>query len=722
MRGFKINDNIYRYQIGNPFDTEVIIEKGNVEIDRKIPYFNVETTTTATEEITLKLKMEKEDIIYGLGENVRGINKRGYIYESFCSDDPNHAPDKKSLYGAHNFFMLDRKSKENFGVYIDYPGKVIFDMGFTNKDEIKITITGKDTDIYIIEGNTLRNINKNFLKLIGKAYVPPKWAFGYLQSRWSYPTGEAVEKIADEFIKRNIPCDGICLDLDYMEDFKDFSLSDERFPNFKELTSRLKEKGIKIIPIIDAGVKIEENYDIYEEGIKNNYFTQNKEGQPFVGAVWPGKVHFPDFLNKDARLWFGKKYKCLLDAGVEGFWNDMNEPAIFYSEEGIEKAFKKIDELKNKELNIYGYFDLKDAINNISNSVDDYKAMYHNTKEGIKNHYDIHNLYGMNMTKSAAEGFNYLEPNKRFLLFSRASAIGAHRYGGIWTGDNSSWWEHLILNMKMLPSINMCGFIYSGADTCGFGSNIDPELAVRWNQLSIFAPLYRNHAAIGTRNQEPFAFDHETENILRNTINFRYAMIPYLYSEYMKAVNNSDTLISPLAFEYEDNHVSQVEDQLLIGDSIMIAPVYEANKRGRYVYLPEDMLLWKVKNSNEISLEKIEAGHNYIKTEIDEFNLFIRKNKIFVLGNPAQSIEKLDNSRVKVISYLKDKAQYTLYDDDGITKDFEKGKYNTIEIELTLIDGKHKIDIKNNGNKNIKEIEFIIITEEGLNINEVIQC
>ena len=170
--------------------------------------------------------------------------------------------------------------------------------------------------------------------------------------------------------------------------------------------------------------------------------------------------------------------------GIEGFWNDMNEPAIFYSEEGIGNAYREIDELRTKELNINSFFQLKDAVNNISNNINDYRSIYHKTEKGILNHYDVHNIYGYNMTKAASEGFDTIDENKRFLLFSRASYIGAHRYGGIWTGDNSSWWEHIVLNMKMMPSLNMCGFLYSGADTCGFGSNIDPELAVRWNQLS----------------------------------------------------------------------------------------------------------------------------------------------------------------------------------------------------------------------------------------------
>lgn len=712
MKSYIVNKNVVRYEFGKPIETYSVIEKGVIESDIEFKYFQL----NLGEEIKLKYNMAKQDIVYGLGENIRGINKRGWIYESFCTDDPNHAPDKKSLYGAHNFFIVDGEKK--FGVYIDFPSKIIYDVGYEKKDRLEVTIEGKNAEIYIINGETVKEIAQNFLKIIGKGYVPPKWAFGYIQSRWSYPTEEAVESLANEFIERDIPCDGICLDLDYMDNYKDFSLSNERFPNFEEVTRKLKSKGVKIIPIIDAGVKIEDGYDIYEEGIEKDYFVTDKDGKPFVAAVWPGKVHFPDFLNKDARKWFGKKYKCLIDKGIEGFWNDMNEPAIFYSENGINDAYRNIDELRTKELNIDSFFKFKDVVLGLSNSMNDYKGFYHKTEDGIVNHYDIHNLYGFNMTKAAAEGFEEIDSNKRFLLFSRSSFIGAHRYGGIWTGDNCSWWEHLILNMKMLPSINMCGFIYSGADTCGFGSNVDSELAIRWNQLSIFAPLYRNHSSMGTRNQEPFAFDEYTEKTIKNIIKFRYAMIPYLYSEYMKAINSSDMLIKPLSFEYDDEFVSQIEDQLLVGDSIMIAPVYEQNKRGRYVYLPEDMLLWKVKKYTSKDFDVINKGHNYINLDLNEFALFIRKNRMFVYGEPAQNTELLNNETLNVLAFVADRAEYDLYDDDGISKEYLLGEHSNLNITITLEEDNHTIVVKNSGNNKVKELLVTIITAEGKIITE----
>lgn len=714
MRKYYITEKISRYEIGNPIETEAVINKGDKNYPGDFKYFNIEIGN----EINLNYKMNKDDKVYGLGQNMRGINKRGYIYESFCSDDPCHTPEKKSLYGAHNFFIIE--GSNTFGMFIDFPSKVTFDVGYNVRSNFHINIEGTDTNIYIIEGESLKEIVHEFLKIIGKSYVPPKWAFGYIQSRWGYKTGNEVEEIANKFIEKGIPLDGICLDLDYMDDYKDFSLSEERFSDFSSLNKRLKENGIKIIPIIDAGVKIEEGYDIYEEGIRGNYFAVDKNNNPFVAAVWPGKVHFPDFLNKDARLWFGRKYKGLIDNGVEGFWNDMNEPAIFYSEGGIEEAYRNIDELKKLELNVDSFFKLMDTVNNLKNNVNDYKSFYHKTENGLVNHYDVHNIYGYNMTKAASEGFDTIDENKRFLLFSRASYIGAHRYGGIWTGDNSSWWEHIVLNMKMMPSLNMCGFLYSGADTCGFGSNIDPELAIRWNQLSIFTPLYRNHSALGTKDQEPFAFDLEVEKIIKNTIRFRYAIIPYLYSEFMKAVNNSDMFIKQLGIEYEDKLSKEVEDQLLIGDSIMIAPIYEPNKRGRYVYIPEDMLLWKVKDHTSKDFEIIKKGHNYIDIDINEFSVFIRKNKMLVLGEPAQSTKDINSETLNIIAFVENEAEYTLYDDDGISNDYKKGINSSIDITISVDRDKHNINAVNKGNLEVKRLNVTIITGEGKIISDVV--
>lgn len=697
--------SIKRFIFGNPIDCHSVVKEIDIEGISNLKEGKLENNS-------LKINLEDNDIVYGLGENVRGINKRGWIFESYCSDDPNHAQDKRSLYGSHNFILIS--GKENLGIYIDSPSRVIFDIGYSELNELKITVVDNNYNLYTINGNSENEITKSFRELIGQSYVPPKWAFGYQQSRWSYKDENEVRELAKTFRNKNIPIDCIYLDIDYMERFKNFTLNNESFPNFEKLVSDMKKDGIKLIPIIDAGCKIEKGYDIYEEGIEKGYYCKDEEGKPFVAAVWPGQVHFPDFLDKDVRLWFGSKYKFLVNKGIEGFWNDMNEPAIFYSDQGLKKAYEKIEESKGKNLDVYSFFDLKDTILNLSNSQNDYNSFYHNVDGKQIKHNDIHNLYGYNMTKSAAEGLEKIDDNKRFLLFSRASAIGAHRYAGIWTGDNTSLWEHLEMNVKMMPSLNMCGYMYTGADTGGFGGNCTGDLLTRWMQFSIFTPLLRNHSAMGTRNQEPFAYDLRTENSVKELIDLRYALVPYIYSEFMKATLNNEMMFNPLGFKYKDEVSRNVEDQLLMGDSLMLTPIYKQNAKGRYAYLPEEMLMVKVKSLENMEFKVMSKGHHYIEASLDTLILFINKDKLLPLGSSGKNIEELDNEKMDIIAFVDKKATYTLYDDDGISNNYKSGKCNNLTIEITR-DLEDDINIKTivEGEIKVKELEIIVILKNG---------
>ncbi|GMQ58206.1 glycoside hydrolase family 31 protein [Vallitalea sediminicola] len=661
---------IKRFIYGNPFDTEAVIKELPIEND-KPKYGKLELT----EGFTYTYDM-KDDIVFGLGENIRGINKRGYRYVSNCSDDAFHTEDKSSLYGAHNFIIIF--GEKTFGLFFDTPQKIVFDIGYTKQNELKITAPEIDINLYYIEGNNLNDIVKEFRQLIGRSYIPPYWAFGYQQSRWGYRNEEDVRKVFNEYRKNEIPLDSIYLDIDYMKDYKDFTIDKDRFPDFENLVSDMKKEGIRLVPIIDAAVKIEDGYNVYEEGVANNYFCKRKDGTDFVAGVWPGRTHFPDFLNKDARKWFGDQYKLLLDQGIEGFWNDMNEPAIFYSDEGLNEAFTKIEEYKEDNLDVNSYFEFQNLVKGLLNNPEDYKRFYHNIDGEMICHDKLHNLYGYNMTRAAGEAFDRLVPNKRILMFSRSSYIGMHRYGGIWTGDNNSWWSHLLLNIKMMPSLNMCGFLYSGADIGGFGCNTTRDLVLRWLAFGIFTPLMRNHSC-SIREQECYQFEG-TEDF-KNIIDFRYRLIPYIYSEYMKAVLHDEMYFRPLAFDYPtDSFAIHVEDQLMVGDGIMVTPVYEQNAVGRYVYLPEEMLKIKVKDG-KLTEEILQKGHHYIDVTLDELVFFIKKNHIIPICEPALNTEKLDTNNLTLIGYVEDSAVYELYHDDGMSKDYDISD-NMISIKV----------------------------------------
>lgn len=662
---------VKKYTYGKPFETYAVVCRENIvdadESEKDLfckkdmvaalePYGGVTWDRPEEDEaggysmgaMQYRHRMSPLDIVYGLGENVRGINKRGWVYESKCSDDPNHTESKRSLYGAHNFIIAadGDEPEASRGIFIDYPGRVMFDIGYLDKNELVITVCNESFAAYVItpeKGDSpLYSIVRQFRHIIGKSYIPPRWAFGYQQCRWSYMSADEVAEVVDNYRKRNIPIDAVYLDIDYMERYKDFTVNKDTFPDFSEFVKSMQKKHIHLVPIIDAGVKIEEGYETYEEGKKNGYFCKEADGEDFVAGVWPGRVHFPDVLNAEARKWFGHGYKVLLDEGIDGFWNDMNEPAIFYSEKHLKEVFEKIDDYKEKNLDIQSFFDFKDIVEGVSNNLGDYERFYHRATqpegEVTVRHDHVHNLFGYNMTRAASESFKELAPDKDILMFSRASYIGMHRYGGIWTGDNHSWWSHILLCLRMLPSLNMCGFMYVGSDIGGFNDNATEELLMRWMGLGIFVPLMRNHAAAGTRYQELYRFT-DTESF-GNLVRIRYALIPYLWDAYKRAVEEDTLMYRPLGFEHpEDRVAAATEDQLYVGEDIMICPVYTQNAVGRYVYLPEPMLMVRMKSDTEYETEKYEAGHYFVEIPAEELVFFVRDGHKIPLYKSAEYAE-----------------------------------------------------------------------------------
>lgn len=631
-------------------------------------------------ENVLVYEMTEDDIVYGLGENVRGINKRGWEYVSNCTDEPHHHEDTRSLYGAHNFLIVEGKNHPVFGIFVDTPDKIRFDIGYTKHSRLEITIEGDGYELYVLDGDTPDQAIREFREIIGRPFLPPKWAFGCGQSRWSYRTADEVREVARKYRENHIPLDSIYLDIDYMERYKDFTIDRTSFPDFEELVQEMKEQNIHLVPIIDGGVKIEKGYNTYEEGVANNYFCKDENGEDFVIGVWPGRCHFPDMLNDDARRWFGRKYQFLLDKGIDGFWNDMNEPAIFYSERRLNMVFDKIEEYKTMNLDVKTFFEFKDLVAGLEKNPEDYRSFYHNYKGQRIRHDRVHNLFGYYMTRSAGEAFEELEPDRRILMYSRSSYIGMHRYGGIWMGDNKSWWSHILMNLKMLPSLNMCGFLYTGADLGGFGCDTTEDLLLRWLALGIFTPLMRNHSADGTRRQEPYIFDEAKD--FAGIIGLRYRLLPYLYSEFMKAALRGKMYARPLGFVWTDDEIARhTEDQLMIGESIMIAPVYEQNAIGRNVYLPEKMKMVRFDGTQIAETAVLSTGHHFIRVALNEIVIFIRKGHILPLAAGGENVTEVDWNDLELVHFAEPGDFYELYDDDGTSRQVELEK-NLSRIEI----------------------------------------
>lgn len=661
---------VNKYVFGSPFETEAVTaELAAVAYAGQELYSGISVKVSPEDGFALGCHMDDADVVYGLGEANRGINKRGYRYVSDCTDDPHHTEEKVSLYGAHNFIIIS--GKRHVGLFFDYPSNISFDVGYTRQDLLTVSCARADLYLYVITGDSACDVTGQFRRIIGKSYIAPKYAFGFGQSRWGYKTAADVEAVVRGYRENQIPLDMVYMDIDYMQDYKDFTVNSERFPDFAQFVQKMKEQGIHLIPIIDAGVKIEQGYDIYEEGVEKGYFCKREDGSDFVAAVWPGWTHFPDVLNPDARAWFGGKYKILTDLGIDGFWNDMNEPAIFYSEEGIRALNKAIADYVDTSCGGAGTdtgedimnnanavpWEVRNCIDHLQNSPEDYRRFYHNVNGKKIRHDLVHNLYGFNMTRAAGEALQRIAPDRKMLLFSRSSYIGMHRYGGIWTGDNQSWWSHILLNLKMMPSLNMCGFLYTGADLGGFGSDTTRDLLLRWLALGVFTPLMRNHTALGTREQECYQFER-TEDF-RHVISVRYRLIPYLYSEYLKAAERDGMYFRPLGFDYpDDRRAVETEDQLMLGNEVMIAPVYTQNVSGRTVYLPEEMKFVKFMPDGSIHEEILGKGTHYVGVALNEVPLFIRKGRCIPVVDAAQRVEAIDMSTVKYLGY--DGAEYEI--------------------------------------------------------------
>ena len=627
---------------GTPIDTEAIVIP--VECAALSPSIR---TFSKNKLRYFMQKLEAGDRVYGLGEHIGHLNRRGKTYISYNCDNPGQNADTVSVYSSHNFLVIDGTAP--LGIFADASSRVIFDVGDSQPDELIIT-SPEDVILYQISGENVMDILHQFLSAIGRPYIPPRWAFGYGQSRWGYPTSDHIREVARKHEENQFPLDYICLDLLHMEDHMNFTINQKTYPDFKEMTAWLKERNIHAVPIVDAGVKEKPGYSLYDSGKKQDAFCKDAEGQPFTGYVWTGKTHFPDFFRSDVREWFGKQYQFYTDMGIDGFWNDMNEPSIFFTKKSVLSL--RADRLPGEDDRFQKGVRLRD-----------YKSFYHTIGSETVVHHDVHNLYGSLMTRSSAEQLDKLLPD-RYLLFSRSSYIGAHRYGGIWTGDNRSKWEDLNILVRQIPSLHMCGFLFCGSDIGGFIGNANRELLLRWLEFSVFTPLMRNHTARFTRNQECYRYPGADD--FRNVLTLRYRLLPYLYSEFVKAALRAAPMIRPLVFDYpDDSKAADVEDQLLVGDSIMISPILQKGTSRREVYLPEPMLEVSCQKGKIKTARRTEGSHE-IRSVPGQVIFFVRSGKLLPLARPCLNTTQLD---IDSLQFLGDGTTYELYWDDGLSRE-----------------------------------------------------
>ncbi|MGB9796922.1 TIM-barrel domain-containing protein [Fervidobacterium gondwanense] len=650
--------------------------------------------------LVLKRKHIMDGYFFGFGDKVGPMDRKGRKYIFWNTDNFTHHPTSDPLYKSFPFFIFVSKDlKKMYGCFTDYPGYMEIDLNSKNDGILTFKVLGEGFNQYIIEGKSIHEIVKEYLELTGDNIAFPIWAFGYQQSRWSYFNENEVFDIAKNFREKKIPCDVIYLDIDYMEKYKVFTWSKENFPNYKNMLEKLHKDGFKVVSILDPGVKVEKDYFAFEEG-KDKYFLKGKDRKDLEGAVWPGRVRFPDFRNAEVRRWWAKNAKKYLDDGIDGFWNDMNEIAIFATEGDLEEARERLRNAKLEDgINLAGTLGSIGEIGRRGHG-DDIVHL-----DGIE-HWKVKNTYGFNMQRATSEMLQ--QENRRPFLITRSAYSGIQRYGGVWTGDNHSWWEHILQETVRLNSLSLCGVFYSGCDVGGFGGDVNAELLIRFMQLGLFTPMFRNHSAIGTARQEPWQFGPEVEELLKNVIRWRYKLLPYIYTQYMLGILNRKPLIRPMFLDYAREEAFNLEDQFIFGDSIIVAPIYRPNTQKRLVWLPKKAI--NIFNGN---VHK--AGWNIVETPIEHIPAFQIVNTAVPTMEPT---EYVDMPKVKKISWRvfrtnqKSKVYGYFYEDDGKTLDYLKGDYNLKKV--TIEDDTVTIETLNDGYKTMeREWEFEVVDARG---------
>ncbi len=586
-------------------------------------------------------KMEANDHFYGFGEKTGFLDKRGEKMVMWNTDVyAPHNPETDALYQSIPFFLTLREGTAH-GIFFDNTGRTQFDLR-SEVDSYSFKAESGQLDYYIFVGPTLKEVLGQYTTLTGTMPIPPKWALGYHQSRYSYETEEEVRALANHFLEKKIPLDAIYLDIHYMNGYRVFTFDHDRFPTPKALIEDLKKAGIKTVPIVDPGVKEDPEYPIYQEGVRNDQFCKYIEGNIYYGDVWPGNSAFPDFTSTKVRKWWGEKHKYYTDLGIEGIWNDMNEPAIF-------------NETKTMDVKVI-----------------------HENDGDPKTHRELHNLYGFFMGESTYEGMKQLLHGKRPFLLTRAGYAGVQRYASVWTGDNRSFWEHLQLALPMCMNLGMSGVAFCGPDVGGFAHDTNGELLIRWTQFGTFTPYFRNHSAINTLRQEPWSFGEDVEGLVKKYIEQRYVWLPHLYTLFRQASQTGVPVMRPLVLEYPtDENTFNLSDQFMIGDNVIVAPIMTPTTNHRVVYLPEG-------NWVNYWTEEMLIGnkHHLVEAPIDILPIFIKEGTIIPHGTIKQSTA-IPEDEITYHIYLGDKteASYRLYEDDGTTFRYESG--DTFEQEVT---------------------------------------
>lgn len=581
---------------------------------------------------------QKTESFYGLGDKPVHFNLKGKRFENWVTDQYAFDTTRDPLYKAIPFY-IGLHNESTYGIFFDNTFKMHFDFCSERRNITSFWADGGEMNYYFFYGPEMEQVVTSYTDFTGKPEMPPLWALGYHQCKWSYYPEKKVMDVAQKFRDLKIPCDAIYLDIDYMDGFRCFTWDNNHFPDPKRMVADLKAMGFNTVAMIDPGIKVDPDYAIYKEALEKEYFCKRADGPLMVGKVWPGDCNFPDYTDPKVRAWWATLYKEMIeDVGIAGVWNDMNEPAIM---EVPTKTFP---------LDVRHDFDGNPC-----------------------SHRKAHNIYGMQMVRATYNGVKEFTYPKRPFVITRAAYAGTQRYCSTWTGDNIASWEHLWIANQQVQRMSVSGYSFVGSDIGGFAEQPNGELFVRWMQLAVFHPFCRTHSSGDHGDQEPWSFDENVTNIVREFINLRYKLLPYLYTMFWKYHNQGTPMIKPLMmYDQTDSQTYYRADEFLFGNHILICPILEPNAKGRRMYIPRG------KWYNYWTKSLVDGGQEiWVDADIDQMPIFVKAGAIIPNYPVQQYVGEKEITEVKLdICYKKGSEESHLYEDAQNGYDYMKGRYS----------------------------------------------
>jgi alpha-glucosidase len=585
---------------------------------------------------TLRKSLPIGEHIYGLGDKTGPLDRRGGTFVDWNTDAFGFAPSSDPIYKSIPFYIGVGEGGASYGLFFDNSWRVGFDFGHRDAAAIEISAPDGPIDYYVIAGPSMRDVVRRYTDVTGKPPVPPLWALGYQQSRWGYKNDADVRGIAARLRSDRIPADVIWMDIDYQDRDRPFTVNTKAFPNLKKLNSDMGAKGIRLVAITDLHIAYlaGQGYAPFDSGIAEHHFVRKADGSLYVAPVWPGPSVFPDFTRAATRQWWGGLYKDFIADGFSGFWNDMNEPAVF---ETPTKTMP-LDNLHRIESDDFG---ARDAT-----------------------HAEVHNVYGMQNTRGTFEGMERLRPGVRPFVMTRASYAGGQRYAVTWTGDNSSTWDHLRLCVEQLTNLGLSGFAYSGCDVGGFIGGASPDLLTRWYEVAAFTPVFRNHSAHDAPRMEPWVDGPVHLAIRRRFIEERYRLMPYFYALAEQNARTGDPLMRPLFYDYPDAQTLGCDLALTFSvgrDLVVAAPPHPESPQPQAICLPVGQWYdyWTGLPVSE---------HKLTQTpKLDVVPVFVRAGTILPRQPLVQSTAEMPKGPLQLDVYPGEDCRGEFYFDDGLT-------------------------------------------------------